>query len=245
MQNCKAQFNNTPSKVTPADWLNDWGALETHVLVPWVETALPPLWIKVVCCSAVMRLNLWGLMEALAYPLVSPHSGCFVPVSQSHTAAQHMDVAWTSCHKHVSLILGLMRASLEDHRRNASPCFTAAWTLALVVIWTNVCKGSMSICKEGHTCFLHTHFTFSPPPHLSVSGACMVASWWVQLEFHTQLGSSSNGDWHVPENPLHTAATVDVYILDQFCISWVDGDKWIFGDLCVALSKTLTGYLSN
>lgn len=76
----------------------------------------------------------------------------------------------------------------------------------------------MSTCKERHTCSLqresHTEVSLSLP----VRRVWMVASWWVQLEFHTQLGSCSNGNRHVPANPLHTAATVAVYIANPYDI---------------------------
>ena len=113
----------------------------------------------------------------------------FLPSGPSHTQ-QHSTLTRPGppCHKHVRLILGLMSASLEDLRGNAVPrplhgCLNTCFGCNL----DKCMHGQMKTCKEGHTCSLRTH-TFSLP--LSVCGACMVASWWVQLEFHTQLGSS-------------------------------------------------------
>lgn len=137
----------------------------------------------------------------------------FFPVDQSHMAAQRTDIAWTSlsqaCSPHFRTHERLIRGPQRQ-------CFTAAWTLDLVVIWTNVFRS-----KEDHTCSLYPciHTFHCLPPSL-----CVVANWWVQLEFHTQLGSNSNGDWHVPVNPLRTTATLDVYILDLYCVNL--GEWW-------------------
>lgn len=40
--------------------------------------------------------------------------------------------------------------------------------------------------------------------------------WSMQLEFYSQLGSSSNGAGHFLVDPLHTAATVDAYDPDLY-----------------------------
>ncbi len=185
-------------------------------------------------------------MEAHAYPLVSLRSGCFFPVGQSHTTAQLTDIAWTSlsqaCSSHFGTDERLIRG---PQRERCPPRFTAAWTNTLVVIWTNVCRGrGVHAKKDIHVHYILTRVSLSLS--LSLSGSCMVASWWVQLEFHTQLGSSSNGDWHVPANPhscncwcLHTRPVL-------YYQEWMvtdDYDKWILGDLCVAHSST--GFLSN
>lgn len=198
-----AGLNNPPSQVTADDWLC---VFWRHVHLPWAETIQRPLWKAVRRCSAVMRLNLCGLTEAHVYPLVSPWSS-----SQwtSHTQ-QHSTLTSPGppCHKHVHLSLGLMSASLEDHGGSAVPLYPA---FRLPEHWTCGCnldkcmQGQISTCKEAHTCSLQPriHAFHFPPPSL-----CVVASWWVQLEFHTQLGSNSNGDWHVPVNPLHTTAAL-------------------------------------
>ena len=198
-----------------------------------------------------MKPDLRGLMEAHAYPLVSLRSGCFFPVGQSHTAAQHTDIAWTSLSQACSSHFGTDEHLIRGPQRERCPscCFTAAWALASAVIWTNVCRvRSVHEKKDIHVHYIHTHTRASLSPSLSASGACMVASWWVQLGFHTQLGSSSNGDWHVPVNPLHTAATVGVYIPDLYYIisgGWwqMTKKKWLWDDLCVAHGET--GCLSS
>lgn len=156
-------LNNPPSQVTADDWLC---VFWRRVHLPWAETIQRPLCKAVLRCSAVMRLNLCGLMEAHVYPLVSPWSS-----SQwtSHTQ-QHSTLTSPGppCHKHVHLSLGLMSASLEDHRASAVPLSPA---FRLPEHWTCGCnldkcmQGQISTCKEAHTCSLqpliHT-FHFSP-----------------------------------------------------------------------------------
>lgn len=168
------------------------------------------------------------------------------PVTHSSTAHWHR-LPGPPCHKHVHLIWGLMSTSLEHHRGSAVPLPTLLYGCLHTCLGCNLDK-----CMEGadqcmqrspYMFIIYTHARVSPSPALSVSGACVVASWWAQLEFHTQLGSSSNGDWHVPANPLHTAATLNVYIPDLYCII---GARWWQmtkrngrDDLCVAHSKLL------
>lgn len=155
-------------------------------------------------------------MEVHAYPLVPLRHGCFIPLEQSHSST--LTSPGPPCHKHVHLILELMSTSLEDHRENDPPlplsCFISPWMLSGVVIGINVCMGQ-AYTKESHT--VHTCSLFiqtSHFPSLSVNSACVDESQWVQLEFHSRLDCSSNRDWHVSMNPLHTAATGDVYFLD-------------------------------
>ena len=121
-----------------------------------------------------MKPNLRGPMEAHAYPLVSLRSGCFFPVGQSHTAAQHTDIAWTSLSQACSSHFGTDERLIRGPQRERCPsrCFTAAWALASAVIWTNVCRvRSVHEKKDIHVHYIHTHahthtqarFTFSLP----------------------------------------------------------------------------------
>lgn len=167
-----------------------------------LETRVPPVGTIQKKRSAVMKLRPRGLIEDHSYPLVSPWSGCFFPVDQSHTA----NIAWTSLSQACSSHFGTDERLIRGQQRECCPPlsrFTAAWTLALLVIWTNVCRGRSVHAKTPIYTYTRTHR--SPSPALSVSEVCVVVRWWAQLEFHTQLGSCPDGDWHVPVNPLHTA----------------------------------------
>lgn len=226
-----------PSQVTPADWLNDWGTLETHVLVPLVAAVVNKSGVLLSCdeakslgtdrgpCLSISVIMLWMFLP----------SG---PVTHSSTAHWHcVDLLSQACLTYPGTDEHLIRGSPRDWDPSLYGCLNTCVGCnldKLMQTWFEYMQRRTYMFVT-HT---HTRFTLS----LSASGACMVASWWVQLEFHTQLGSSCNGDWHVPAIPLHTAATVDVYILDQFCIItkgwWQMTEKKIFNDLCVALSKT-------
>lgn len=122
------------------------------------------------CCSAVMRLNLRGLMEAHAYPLVSLWSGCSFPVGHSHTAAQRTDIAWTSLSQACSSHFGTDERLIRGPQRERCPPPTPPSCTLHGCLSTWLCcnldkcmQGKMSTCKEGHICSLHTRFTFSLP----------------------------------------------------------------------------------
>lgn len=105
-------------------------------------------------------------MWSHAYPLVSQQSGCFFSMGQSSTAARHVDITGSSCHMHVQLILGLMRASLEDHRgeRCAPPhgCLNSRLR----------CNADQCMQGDMHVDYVHTHIhtcvSFSLPLSLSL-----------------------------------------------------------------------------
>lgn len=127
--------------MSQAGWLNEWTCpIDTCTCPEWSQSAAG------VKSSAVLfscdEASLWGLKEAPVYPLKSLQLGCCAPVGPSHTAVQqYADVARASLSKACSPHFGTDESSLVDHRGTVSPCFTAAWTLVLVVIWVTLCRG--------------------------------------------------------------------------------------------------------
>lgn len=113
------------------------------------------------CSSAEMRPNLQGLMEARAYPLVSLRPGCFFPAEQSHTSAQHTDIAWTPCHKHFWLSLGPMCASLGEV--TLSPSSRILEYLVVIQIYVCRVKGmhhKRVFYRHVHYVKMKTHLSF-------------------------------------------------------------------------------------
>lgn len=148
-----AQLNNTI--IGGSRWLTEWlTGFWRHVYLPWVETIQQPLSKEVLCCSAVMRRNLPGPMEAPVYPLVSLWPGCFFPVDSSHTAAQHTDIACPD------LLVTSMFIPFRDwwapHYRTTEGVLTPH-THPLLYGCLNACLWQISTWKEAHTCSLCKH----------------------------------------------------------------------------------------
>lgn len=177
----------------------EW-VLATRVLVSRVKRIQQPLWIETPCCSAVMRLNSLGNDGGPCLPISVTAVWVFHPSGAiTHSSAAH----W----HHLDLLVIGMFVSFWDwwvpHYHTTEG--TVLCLLHSCLITFTVCNLDKRMQKQ-RKAFIHVHymcpcFTFLLSLSLSVSRACLVASWWVQLEFHSQLSSSSNGNWHIPVNP--------------------------------------------
>lgn len=117
-----------------------------------------------------------GTPPSQAYPLVSPRSGRSFPAGQPHTAAQRADTAWTSLSKACSSHFGTDEQLISG--AGGAPERPPRWR-------------PIGRCRGTRTYIFITNNTRLASA-LPLNGACVAASWWVQLEFHTQLGSHSD-----------------------------------------------------